>query len=46
MLLNDYMNETFPNLELRPPLFYSWDIGIRFELVVEWKREYDYPNNP
>ncbi|MCM3729181.1 DUF3885 domain-containing protein [Neobacillus cucumis] len=46
MLLNNFMNENFPNLELRPPLFYCWDIGIRFELGVEWKREYDYPNNP
>jgi hypothetical protein len=46
MLLNDFMNENFTNLELTPPLFYSWDIGIRFELGVEWKREYDYPNNP
>jgi hypothetical protein len=46
MLLKDFVNENFPNLELRPPLFYSWDIGIRFELGVEWKREYDYPNNP
>lgn len=46
MLLNRFMNENFPNLELRPPLFYCWDIGIRFELGVERKREYDYPNNP
>ncbi|MGM0903464.1 MAG: DUF3885 domain-containing protein [Bacillota bacterium] len=46
MLLNAFMDETFPKLELKPPLFYSWDIGIRFELGVEWKREYDYPNNP
>lgn len=46
MQLNDFMHENYPNLELRPPLFYSWDIGIRFELGVEWKREYDYPNNP
>lgn len=46
MQLNDFMHKTFPHLELRPPLFYSWDIGIRFELGVEWKREYDYPNNP
>ncbi|WP_404331798.1 DUF3885 domain-containing protein [Mesobacillus maritimus] len=45
MLLNDFMDETFPNLELKPPLFYSWDIGIRFELGVEWKREYDDPTN-
>lgn len=46
MQLKDFMQENYPNLELRPPLFYSWDIGIRFELGVEWKREYDYPNNP
>jgi hypothetical protein len=46
MKLSDFMQETYPDLELRPPLFYSWDIGIRFELGVEWKREYDYPDNP
>lgn len=40
------MAEHFSNLKLRPPLFYNWDIGIRFELGVEWKREYYYPNNP
>lgn len=28
MLLYDFMNENFTNLELTPPLFYSWDIGI------------------
>ena len=46
MQLNEFMHKNYPNLELRPPLFYSWDIGIRFELGVEWKRDYDYPNNP
>lgn len=46
MKLTDFMNENFHGLELRPPLFYSWDIGIRFELGVEWKREYNWPNNP
>ncbi|WP_419884061.1 DUF3885 domain-containing protein [Peribacillus sp. B-H-3] len=40
------MHETFPDLELKPPLFYSWDTGIRFELGAEWKREYSYPNSP
>ncbi|MEH7403827.1 DUF3885 domain-containing protein [Gottfriedia acidiceleris] len=40
------MKEVFPNLELRPPLFYNWDIGIRFELGVEWERGYVYPDNP
>ncbi|MEE3808726.1 MULTISPECIES: DUF3885 domain-containing protein [Lysinibacillus] len=42
MLLNDYMNENFPSLLLRPPLFYNWEIGIRFELGVERARDCDY----
>ena len=46
MLLNDYMNENFPNLNLRPPLFYNWEISIRFELGIEWSREYNYENSP
>ncbi|WP_332698951.1 DUF3885 domain-containing protein [Halalkalibacter lacteus] len=46
MLFNDYINENFSNLKLRPPLFYSWGIGIRFELGVEGNREYDYENSP
>lgn len=28
------MAARFPNLELRPPLFYEWDVSIRFELGV------------
>lgn len=32
MPLNDYLNDKFPNMKLRPPLFYNWDFGIRFEL--------------
>lgn len=46
MLLNDFMNENFPNLELRPPLFYSWKIGIRFELGVDYDSDYAYENSP
>ncbi|MFJ7838652.1 DUF3885 domain-containing protein [Lysinibacillus sphaericus] len=46
MQLHDFMHENYPNLLFRPPLFYNWHIGIRFELGVNWKREYDYPNNP
>ncbi len=46
MQIDDYIKKIFPGLELRPPLFYNWETGIRFELGVEWKREYDYPNNP
>lgn len=44
--LEEYMKEKFPNLELKPPLFYNWNISIRFELGVEWDKAYDYPNNP
>ncbi|WP_270182020.1 DUF3885 domain-containing protein [Alkalihalobacillus sp. CinArs1] len=29
------MESNYPNLELKPPLFYNWDIGIRFQLGVE-----------
>ena len=32
MAINYFLKENFPNLKLRPPLFYNWDIGIRFEL--------------
>jgi len=46
MQLNDFMRENYPNLQLRLPLFYSWDRGIRFELGVNWKREYNYTNSP
>jgi Domain of unknown function (DUF3885) len=44
VLLNDFMKENFPNLELRSPLFYSWENGIRFELGVEELRDYDRDN--
>lgn len=30
--IDRYMQEKFPDLELCSPLFYNWDIGIRFEL--------------
>lgn len=39
MELEKFMAANFPNLVLTPPLFYNWDIGIRFELGVNWKRE-------
>ncbi|MEC3466069.1 hypothetical protein P9149_30005, partial [Bacillus thuringiensis] len=38
------MLETFPNLELRPPLFYNWDIGIRFRLGVDYDCNNIYEN--
>lgn len=45
MLLNDFMNDNFPKLELRPALYYSWKIGIRFELGVDYDRDNDYENS-
>ena len=44
MRLNGYMLETFPNLELRPPLFYNGDIGIRFKLGVNYDCNNIYEN--
>ncbi|PGY13199.1 DUF3885 domain-containing protein [Bacillus sp. AFS031507] len=32
MLLDEYLDRNFPNLPICPPLFYNWNIGIRFEL--------------
>ncbi|MFJ7745572.1 DUF3885 domain-containing protein [Peribacillus sp. NPDC097295] len=46
MLLNDYMNENFPNLNLRPALFYNWEVGIRFELGIEWEVGNHFKNDP
>ncbi|ASZ18460.1 hypothetical protein CK938_18575 [Bacillus cereus] len=46
MRLREYMLETFPNLELRPPLFYNGDIGIRFKLGVNYDCTNIYENCP
>lgn len=46
MRLNGYMLETFPNLELRPPLFYNGDIRIRFKLGVNYDYNNIYENCP
>jgi hypothetical protein len=46
MELKNFMNENFPNLELRPALFYSWDIGIRFKLGVAYDSDYCYEKSP
>ncbi|MBT2641536.1 DUF3885 domain-containing protein [Bacillus sp. ISL-41] len=40
------MAKNFPDLPLRPPLFYNWKIGIRFELGVEFDRDYNDENSP
>lgn len=36
MSLENYMREVFPDLKLRPPLFYNWETSIRFELGVNY----------
>lgn len=46
MRLNEYMLETFPNLELRSPLFYNGDIGIRFKLGANYDYNNIYENCP
>lgn len=46
MILKDYMNEKFPDLELKPALFYNWETGIRFELGVDYDVKYAYTNSP
>ncbi|MBZ5201732.1 DUF3885 domain-containing protein [Planomicrobium chinense] len=46
MNLADFMNENFSNLELKVPLFYNWEIGIRFELGVNYDRENNKENSP
>lgn len=45
MNVNDYMKNHFDDLVLCPPLFYSWDIGIRFELgdpAIDWGERAKY----
>lgn len=32
MNMTDYLNINFPGLSLEPPLFYSWESALRFEL--------------
>lgn len=46
MEFTDFMQENFRDLELTPPLFYNWDVGIRFELGVNYKRGECSPNSP
>ncbi|MCO7177189.1 DUF3885 domain-containing protein [Sporolactobacillus kofuensis] len=42
---HEYLQAKFPRLELRPPLFYRWSNGIRFELGIALNNEIDFPNN-
>lgn len=35
-LLSQFMKEHFDNFTIRPPLFYLWEYGIRFEISVPY----------
>lgn len=41
-----YLNKSFPNLNLEPPLFYSWPVGIRFQLGINYNPNQIYPGCP
>ena len=43
-LLSQFMNESFDSLTLRPPLFYLWKYGIRFEISIPWAEHEDKNN--
>ncbi|USK87143.1 hypothetical protein LIT35_11220 [Peribacillus asahii] len=42
--LSQFMKEHFDNLTLKPPLFYSWEYGIRFEISIPWVEHEDKSN--
>ncbi|CAM3894190.1 DUF3885 domain-containing protein [Lederbergia lenta] len=42
---NLFMKQNFNNLSLRPPLFYSWKYGIRFEICNPSVMEHEDTNN-
>ncbi|CEG21330.1 hypothetical protein BN1080_00237 [Planococcus massiliensis] len=41
-----FMDRYFPDLILLPALFYSWPIGIRFELGTHWNKGLGYEGSP
>lgn len=46
-MINDidlFMKEHFNSLTLRPPLFYLWKYGIRFEIAMPWMEHEDKSN--
>lgn len=44
--VNEYVLENFPGLRLTPPLFYNWQIGIRFEIGVGYNVNAAYLHSP
>lgn len=43
-IVNDFMKDHFNHLILRPPLFYSWEYGIRFEISIPFSEHEDKSN--
>lgn len=46
LLLDKYMREVFPDLQLRPPLYYNWAFSLRFELGENYDADNVYENCP
>lgn len=46
LLLDKYMRELFPDLQLRPPLYYKWAFSLRFELGENYDADNIYENCP
>ncbi|WP_243458254.1 DUF3885 domain-containing protein [Sporosarcina sp. Te-1] len=44
-MVDQLMREHFNGLTLRPPLFYSWYNGIRFEISMPWANRDDCANS-
>lgn len=42
--LSQFLKEHFNQLTLRPPLFYLWKYGIRFEIAIPWFPHEDKDN--
>lgn len=42
--LSQFLEEHFDNITLKPPLFYLWKYGIRFEIAIPWLEHYEKRN--
>lgn len=45
IIVNDFMKQHFNDLNLNPPLFYNWPIGIRFEIALPGRDKHTNPDN-
>jgi len=46
MGVKDFLEKEYPRLKLKAPLFYNWEVGIRFELGIDIGLDHYYPNSP